>query len=208
MRYYFLFLLLLAGLLACNKECTTVVTGRITNYRTGEPIVGHPVVFTATEKCPRFGYCPPDGRTQVAYDATDGDGRYTVALTGNFEGGSMNINSTFSCSFPRIYRDGELRMGHSDNMINYQFEVTDAILYVVLHNSSGIPPIIEGPHCFDKKFYLKTTLGAIDTVKFPVIGDQEVGFHWSLSPLKSTNVGEQVKQFCPIGGVGYADVFY
>ena len=206
MRLHPLQLLLITLMLgSCTR--TTVVSGRITNIRTGNPVVGMPVtlnVYNGNE--PRDSSDPKKvGDTSIN---TDANGEYALEYSGvGIDGASLWLDGGGFCTsfFDADFSDKVKTNGSSE--VNIQIDSIDGNLQLILQNLSGQSDKLylrvdcdatgeKGYACCSFNFNNTIPAGQSDTVTFRISAGRFVPVYWGETIFTGWNAPRVDSVFC------------
>ncbi len=200
--------LLLFSLILVSCARTTVVSGRITNIRTGNPVVGMPVtlnVYNGNE--PRDSSNPKKvGDTSTK---TGSNGEYALEYTdvGIDAVGLFLDNGEICYSYFGAVRSDKVKTNGSSE-VNIQIDSIDGKLQLILQNLSGQSDKLylrvdcdatgeKGYACCSINFNNTIPAGQSDTVTFRISAGRFVPVYWGETIFTGWNAPRVDSVFCP-----------
>ena len=210
MKYMTLFSLLLLLSSACNRS--TMVSGRITNLTTGNPVVGMKVelsIYNGNE--PKDSANPK--KVGAAVSTTGPNGEYALEISGSgIDGASLSLRDGVLCSafFDAKYSDQVA--ANAAREVNIQVDSIDGTLQLVLDNQSGLSDRVyvrvdcdqiapKGYACCNHDFENLLSAGQSNTLNFGVSAGRYVSVYWGESTFPNWDAPHIDSVFCPRGQV-------
>lgn len=209
MKYLPTLILLLAFVFG-SCERTTMVSGRITNARTSQPLAGLKVTMFASN-----GHEPRDSpNPKIVGEVstlTDSAGGYALEYTDvGIDGVSLRLGQGYFCAEYFDVEKSQIPAANECQEVNMTVSDIDGRLRVVLQNLTGMTEELfmrvdcdgigpKGIFCCEHDFKNVLALGETDTIDFPVSADRFVPVYWGTSKFNDWNSPTVDSVFCPIG---------
>lgn len=197
-------------LLLCSCTRTTMVSGRITNIRTGNPVAGMPVtlhVYNGHE--PRDSSNPK--KVGQSSTHTNSNGEYALECSGvGIDDASLELdNGNFCYAYFMAFLSDQVKPNASRE-VNIEIDSVDGRLHLILQNQTGQFEQLfvkvdcdatgdKGNYCCSNKFKYALVAGASDTLQFLVSAGRYVPFYWGTSEFTAWNSPNVDSVFCPRG---------
>lgn len=201
---------LIAFCLLCSCSRTTFVSGRVTNIRTGNPVVGMPVSLSIYN-----GHDPQDSsnpkKVGTSSTLTGPDGEYTLELSGKgIDEAGLQLDEGRLCfSYFEAYRSDNV-VENEAREVNIQIDSIDGRLQLVLENETGQFPKLyvrvdcdatgdKGIYCCNTNVENSLSAGQTTSHEFPVSANRYVWVYWGTDPFTGWNAPAIDSVYCPRG---------
>ena len=196
--------------LLCSCSRTTMVSGRITNIRTGNPVAGMPVtLYVSNGNEPRDSSNPKIvGESSTT---TNSNGEYALEYSGiGIDGAWLEINESLYCyAHFEEFRSGGVVTNKSSE-VDIQIDSADGRIRLLLQNQSGLSEKIfvrvdcdatgpKGHTCCNRDVENNIQPGQSETLSFSVSADRFVPVYWGTSQFSGWNAPHVDSVYCPRG---------
>lgn len=203
-------LALLLALVFTSCERTTMVSGRITNARTSNPIKGMMVTLNAYNcNDPQDSAIPKKVGESTTF--TDSLGEYTLEYKGaGIDGVRIQLKGDSYCISYFETNPSDKPMVNKSQEVNFRVLQIDGRLNVILQNLTGQVDSLffrvdcdgvgsKGIYCCNYNFANYIPLGQADTISFPVSADRFVPVYWGTSKFDGWDAPRVDSVFCAFG---------
>jgi hypothetical protein len=201
--------------LSCSR--TTMVSGRITNYYTGEPIAGQSVTLMVFNGV--VGDSPTPKLAEEQNTTTDENGNYSLELSDKGIDDARIVVDGNLCTdyFYQEYSD-KIEPNESKE-INFRVDQITGKLKVVLTNQTGLFQDVfvktdcdthgdKGIFCFPGNSFLSVPTGRVDSVTVPVVAGRYVYVYWGNTDFADWNAPHIDSVYCNLGKTTTYQVAY
>jgi hypothetical protein len=203
-------LALLLALVFTSCERTTMVSGRITNARTAQPLAGIKVTMFASN-----GHEPRDSpNPKIVGEVstlTDSTGGYALEYSGRgIDGVSLQLGQGIYCAEYFDVDKSQYPAANECKEVNMQVSEIDGRLNVILKNLTGLTDSLflrvdcdgigpKGIFCCEHHGLNTVPVGEADTIVFPVSADRFVPVYWGTSKFDGWDAPRVDSVFCAFG---------